>query len=248
MKAKLIIGFLISLLLLSTVSAMLPMPISGQVVMQGYPAPTGLDLTIRSELFDISVPTRVDANGFFLFSLSNTAIDKGDVSITINICRHLPECTKTFTLMGKPIQDVNFNILSGSTVIVDGEEKFIENVIYSHICWNGDNVADPSQCPIAPPAQTQCSDGSLVDNQEDCPTGISDIWSWIIAALAIILGALGFSWSKGFMGLCKYWWKKGEEYEKEGDHYMAEKCKRRAVKMAKTAFEKATAKKYEKKI
>ena len=94
--------------------------------------------------------------------------------------------------------------------------------------------------------KTVCSDGSEVAEGDECPAGVSDIWKYIIGALAVILSS--YSWGKGFLGLAKYWWRKGEAYEKEGEYELAEKCKRRAVKMAKTAFQKALASKYKKQV
>ena len=102
---------------------------------------------------------------------------------------------------------------------------------------------EPTPEPIPPPTPKPevitkiiCGDGKEVDSVEKCivpPKPEEGIFLNLVSLLAIILGALGLGWRAGYLGLCKYYWNKGE--------------KARALKMLFTATKRAKEDYYAKK-
>jgi len=77
-----------------------------------------------------------------------------------------------------------------------------------------------------------CSDGSEVLNVNDC--SVEDgIFLSLIELVGIVLAAVGVTWRAGYIGLAKYWWKKGQ--------------KGRALKMLATAVRRGKEDYYKKK-
>lgn len=243
---KLFLFGLLFVLLVSIASAytifVFSHPVHGNILSDGF-AVKNVPIRVTNLNTGTSGETITDENGFYQIDLGN--IDKryqygNTIKITLPYCETIEMCSKIAVVGDTPNEGgtkVSWDIADVDMPLPD------DAVIVKFICWDKSTVATESDCP----EQVICWDKSIVHNEDECPSrGISGVWKYLIEAIALVLGAFG--WHKGFMGLCKYYWRKGEEAEKDGDHYLAEKLKRRAVTMAKTAVANAIAKKYEKKL
>ena len=232
MNKKLLFGFLLCMLMLLPLASagMFPLPVSGKVIVNGEVAP-GVPVRMYNTMLDITVDTSTDSSGHFQVDWSSHPYGLIQIS-ALGMTREV----RIFYGEVYPNQDIG---------VVD------PNYVPMIVCLDGSIVAQVDLCPVIDPPVIItdvyiCEDGTEVELKEDCSKTISSIWWYIIEALALVLGAFG--WRKGFLGLCRYWWKKGEEYEADNDWFNGEKCKRRAIKMAKTAFANAIAKKYQRKL
>lgn len=237
MKTKLLFLFVLLLLLTTAVSAQVPQIVSGQVKIEGYPAPKGLLLAITSTEHNINLETSIDDNGYFLFDLSNHGIDKGNLRLVIDICRARPECTKTITLKPRLPVQVNFDVLSSQ--VTDTGETIVDT-LYTFVCWDGTHAVDASQCP----PMYVCWNDEKVHSLNECPDEPIDPYKialGILAGLIVIASAVlaKFKWGKGFVGLSNYWKKKGDEAVKREDYHQAKKHYMRAAKMLGTAMQRA---------
>lgn len=247
-EMKKYLAFLLAtLLVVSMVAAFaMPHPIYGKIT-HGGQAVKNLEIEVKNLDTGVSNTALTDLEGYFQVDLGNvdTAYRTGDqIQVSLVYCKSLAVCKKSVLVSGGG-NEVFFDIASESD-LPD------EVVIVKHICWNGQGVESVSDCPVKPEPkpivvkEVQCSDGTLVESEADCPvepeekdplTLILGILSGLLAVAVVILSK--FAWGKGFVGLVKYYKRKGDEAWKNGDKEAAAKHYRRAAKMVGTALAKA---------
>lgn len=244
-----IIGFLILLATLigATAQPPMPAPLAVYITLNGEPAPNGILIEIlnkeTNELLTANeIPTlqvekgvaMVDLSEFELgYFLKNRNYPGDEVEITCS----LRDCKKTIFLDSPPIE-VNIEVIDEDYIPV--EEKYV--------CWDDSIVTDKADCPALPEPKYICPDGSEVEKAEDCPeeTNALTLILGILSGLLVVAVAVlaKFNWGKGFVGLVKYYIKKGDEAKKKGNTKEALKNYSRAVKMVGTAIKKAKEDKY----
>lgn len=185
--------------------------------------------------------------------------------IEAKLCDVHPSCTYKFRI------DIPLHQWLPKTFYIKVEDTTIPVEKYLYQCWDGTWMASQNECPIKQepiipvqePIQVPvevpvnvpievfvCSDGTKVSKSSECTilpkeeAEISDLWKVLIALAIIVLVAFG--WGKGFTALANYYFKKGQELEKQGKKEEARKYYDRATKMLKTALKKAAEGKYKK--
>lgn len=218
MKLKILFGILLCLLMTSVAFAMMPMPINGKVIIESLTNPTGLVVEQTNLRTGFTYETKVDLNGHYIIDWANHPYIEGDtVRISIPSCT-LDSCTRDAVISGMPIK-VNFDI-----TYEEAEDEGIIKEVYVYVCPDGTKVADVSHCPE--------------QEQDESWKIVLGILSGLLALALVILGT-GYKWGKGFIGLCNYYKKKGDEARKRGDYEQAAKYYERAAKMLSTAMNKA---------
>ncbi len=194
---------------------------------------TGEVLTVEDS------PSLRTERGLFAFDLSRFELGyfvqdrrgEGDL-IEVTVCSVVPECVLTFELMDENIRRVSLSPVHGdldalieiqevevikevevvvvnqTEVVVVNETEVIKEV---EVEVPGDPV-EPGEIVIET-VLYKCVDGSTAELAEDCPadSGVTDTIFYTTAALlGVLLQALNIQWHRGFIGLAKYYWKKGE--------------------------------------
>ena len=226
MKTPLLFALLGIVLLSSVVQAgFFPQPVAGQIFVEDYPAPEGLQVVMTNTRNNVQATASVDENGFFLVDWANYAYRDGDkIQVTIKICAARPECTKYLFIedgVPNPTSDASFSIKKGSEVVYNQ----ITNTVYVYVCQDGSKVSTEGQCPvIVPPApvvvevvKIVCSDGTVVSDRYLCLETKEDVNKYLLAQ-GIGAGVIG----AGFIGLVIY--------------YIRIKKRKQAEKMLKTAI------------
>jgi len=176
----------------------------------------------------------------------------GDV-LEVTVCSVVPECVLSFELAETSgIRSVSLSPVHGDlAALIEIREveviKEVEKEVIKEVLVNGTEVVEVEvirevEVPADPVAPKEivtqlvlykCVDGSTVEIAEDCPAGLGvtdNVFYGALALVNVVLGALGVQWHRGFLGLAKYYWKKGERV--------------RALKMLLTTVKRAKDEKY----
>lgn len=207
MKNKLLIGlfaFLISLSLVVATST--PMPVHGQVQLDGYKTLEGLNINQKNLRTNMDITFDLDANGYYLVEWANYPWLPGDqIEISVEICDHREVCRKTIELTGEPL-------VSGVNFFVPSTYELVEETIVKYICHDGVQVDDLNECTIPNKELTTvkeiiqevidgktittevikevtvekyvCEDGETAATKEECETHSG---SWLVKILGILL-------------------------------------------------------------
>lgn len=177
------------------------------------------DISYDGESYSLEDGNFLDYQGITFKDAENAVEDKDNFKVTIPDER--PEVTITI----------------GAEVPDEEEEEGEEDVEPTPSPEPTPPEPTPTPEPQPPITRIICGDGKQVVKVEDClvpPEDTDDgIFLSMVSLLAIILGALGLGWRAGYLGLVKYYWKKGE--------------KARAIKMLFTATKRAKEDYYAKK-
>lgn len=235
MKKTTIIGTILALMLLVTISSALafsmPHPVLGVITADGYPV-SNLEVEVKNLVTGTEQITTTNSNGQYQVELGNTNppyYEGNTLKVTISYCGDFYYCSKTDVLMG------GFNRLSFDVAAehIPDSAKIIQVQ-----CLDGSSAESISDCPVS----VVCWDDSLAATEEDCPEKDSttlalSILGGILSIALLIIGK--FKWGKGFVGLANYYKRLGDEAKARGDNAVAEKNYLRAAKMVSTAISRA---------
>jgi len=248
MKKIFLLTFLALLMIgLVTAGPGFPHPVYGEITQEGDVI-SNIEVKVFHEHSGVSEVVKTDKGGYYQAELSNFGVDYRDgdwLKISLVYCESQERCQRRIQVSGGG-SEVSFDIAFSEVLPVDVE-------VLKYVCWDKSVVSDLSNCPVEPKPviiqKKECSDGSLIEESEDCPeeekSSMSIILGILSALLAIALGILSkFRRGKGFVGLVKYYKRKGYEAWKDGDKELAAKHYKRAAKMVGTAIDKATEGKY----
>ena len=202
----LIVLLLFSSLVIAETTPNLPYTLSGDVKLESGECLTGFDIKLNSivnpwigEKKEVLIPVNEFCE--YNFVLGNEPFTQWGNGMNLNLifCNKEinPSCEVTLTI-GKNCPSsggcpYDFIYKSSDKVIIQDREVIVTEQIKEE--------------------KYICSDGTKVDNPNDCPEGTDEWWKYILIALS----AVGIT--AGFLALIKYWKKKDPK---------------RAVKMAKT--------------
>jgi hypothetical protein len=193
MKAKLLIGFLITLLVCGMATASVaPFPMGGQILAGEYPV-MNAELEVLNLNTGAKAITETNRNGWYQVDLPNFDPNYrgGDIlQVTVTYCRHIPECVATAVVEGggaKLSWDVKAEKVSddGTTVPVIDTPLPDKVVIVKYVCWDDTPVENVEDCPEQP-----------VEPEED-----KNLLNWaigiVVGFLVTLLGRQGLKFYNG---------------------------------------------------
>ena len=143
--------------------------------------------------------TITNNEGFYQADLGNIddRYHDGDViQASIIYCEALPRCAKTTIVSGGGNQ-ITFDIAK--------DDVADTATIVKYVCDDGSIVLDKSLCVIQPRIY-ECADGTLVEDEDDCPETSNSWIYWVIGIFLALFGAGAGGW-KIYNGKFKHYHK-----------------------------------------
>lgn len=185
MKKIITIIPIIMLILATLVGASLePHPINGVITSDGHPI-KGADIIVRNTVTGNQGTVVTNENGFYQVELGNidSNFRNGDtVRVSLAYCLDIPGCSKTVTISG------GYNEISFDVITEQLPDTPDDVVVVKIQCTDGSIVANEADCPVDP---IICADGTEVEDEIDCPEAKETWWMWILGVIAAFFAGAG---------------------------------------------------------
>src|SRR3990167_4706106 len=206
MKSKLIFSICLALLILMSLAyAQVPFPYTLHVSTErqgiGFP---GVEVTVTLDegtRYESKSVSFTNSFGEVAFPLDSRDIRSG-VPIKVSVCEDDNICSQTKFV--------------GTGCELGGGCKFdfeLEDKPVRYVCNDKSLTNDPTLCPEYVPPKEDKDDGKdIVPDDITEEEGLSDsVFFFLVGVLGTVLAALGVAWAKGYLGLAKFQWKKGNK-------------------------------------
>ena len=214
-----------------------PYTLSGKANLDTGDCIAGFNILIKTINYETlekqEIAVGVNDNCEYSYSLGNAPFKQWmeGMKIDLRFCK-ADKCLKSIVIgeggceIGGGCNN-DFTLTTGDIVYVEGDKEITAgDVIKKYVCSNGDEVTDPSYCPLV--------------EEEDKNDGDWNVWYTLILSL-LGLAAIVFSfykWGKGFSGLINYRINLSKKARDRGDMTEAKKQMDIAIKMTQTALDK----------